>query len=418
MANFRWPRTFSSLVNPDFRWFTLSQLAGTTANWMEAIVRSVIVYDLSGSALMLGIVNVSKTVPSLIFGFVGGVLADRVNRKHLLIASQLTSGGAAGTLGFLVLANKIQVWHFVVAALVEGFVSSVQHPARQALIPTVVPREHLMNAIALSGGIWSASRTLGPTLAGGAAAAAGLSAALFLEAAFYVTGALCLRRVTALEKSDRPEEQETERGHQRGRGRTGFLDDFRGYKYLWENPVVGWLAVLAIVPVIFGTGHRLLAPVFAREVLHLGAAGIGLLLAAPGAGALVATFMVATSSHVRGKGWLCLIGVVVHGVGMIVYAHSTVLWLSLTGLIVHGFAMTAYHSLNQTLVQIHTSDEYRGRVMAVYAVDRALHPVSGLAIALMADIWTAPIAVTISGIGCIAMALWVGIKSRTIRRLD
>lgn len=425
MSLTRWPRALSSLASRDFRWFTISQLAGTTANWMEVIVRSIIIYDLSTSAVMLGVVNLARTLPSFVFGFIGGVLADRLDRRTLLTVSQLVSGSTAAILGALVFTGRIQVWHFFAAALIEGTVSSLQHPARQALIPSVVPREHLMNAIALSGGIWNASRTVGPALVGGAAAIAGPWAALFLEATFYWCGALATRCIGSLNRPDNPAEPQSstsvdgpDRHADSPRRSGGFLEDFRGYSYLWENRIVGWLVALAMVPVFFSMGLRILAPIFAKEILHMGAGGVGLLLAAPGVGAIIATFIIAMLSNLHRKGIISLGGVIVHGLAVIVFALSDNLWITLTALAVHGFAMTAYHSLNQTLAQLHTDDEYRGRVMAVYATDRALHPVSGVVVALLADLWSAPIAVSISGAGCVIFALIVGIKSPTIRHLD
>lgn len=386
-------------------------------------MRSIIVYELSGSAFIIGTVSAARTLPWVLFGLVGGVLADRLDKRTLLVASQLTNGCGATVLGLLVLTGRIRVWHFVAAALLEGVVGALQQPARHAIVPSVVPREHLLNAIVLSGGIFNASRTVGPALAGGAAALAGPGAALLLEAVFYFSGALATRRIRALRRPTNPDE--TMSGMDRSISRRGpsvrgegFLQDLRGYRYLWENAVVGWLAILAIVPVIFSMGHRILAPIFAKEVLRMGAGGVGLLLAAPGVGAIAATFIVATTGDLNHKGIISLAGIVIHGLAVIVYALSNQLWLSLTALVIHGFAMTAYSSLNQTLVQLHTPDEYRGRVMAVYAADRGLHPISGLAVALLADLWSAPIAVAISGAGCVLLALIVGAKSRTIRHLD
>ena len=416
----RWPQAFSSLASHDFRWFTVSQLASTTANWMEVIVRSLIIYNLSGSAVVIGAVNVSRTFPSLVCGFIGGVLADRWDRRTLLTASQLAHGCSAAALGFLVLTDSIRIWHFVVAAIIEGIMGSLQQPARQALIPAVVPREHLMNAIALSGGIWNASRTIGPTLAGGAAAVAGPSAALFLEAALYFGAAVATRRISPMTRSPgtSPHEGSSHRPRSGEKRKNDFLEDFRGYRYLWENRIVGWLAILAIVPVLFAAGHRILAPVFAKEVLDMGAGGVGLLLAAPGIGAIAAVFIVAVSGTVHHKGLLSLAGVMVHGLAIVVYALSDRLWISLTALIVHGFAMTAYRSLNQTLIQLNTPDEYMGRVMAVHAADRSLHPLTGLAVALLADLWGVQAAVAASGAGCAIVALIVAFKSRVIRHLD
>jgi MFS family permease len=391
----------SSFASPDFRWLMVSIIAGTTANWMEIIVRSIIVYDLTGSPLMLGVVNAFKALPMLVMGFLGGVLADRMNRKTILVASQLASGGIAASLGFLLVTGHIQVWHFLVTSFLEGMIASVQQPARQALVPSVVPREHLLNAVTLSGSTWNLSRIVGPALAGGAAALAGPASALFLESGLYLVGSWAIQRVAALARNrvsaDAPEGGAGRRWSGRRPSRAGgWLEAFRGYGYLRENPVVGWLAVLALVPIFFSLANQALAPVFAKDVLNLGAGGVGILLAAPGVGSIAATVIIASAEEVPHKGLVTLAGVVVLGVATMIYGLSSSLWLSVGSLILHGFAMTAYRAVNQTLLQIHTPDEYRGRVMAVWAADRGLHPVSTLAITSATQIWGPHIAVTLT----------------------
>jgi MFS family permease len=428
----------SSFAGRDFRWLMLSIITGTTANWMEIIVRSIIVYDISGSALMLGVVNGAKSVPMLVMGFLGGVLADRLNRKTILVTTQLTSGAIAASLGLLVVTGQIEVWHFLVTSFLEGMVTAVQQPARQALVPSVVPREHLLNAVTLSGSTWNLSRIVGPALAGAAAGLAGPASALFCEASLYLVGSWAIQRVAGLSRpreasaaragvaragdahaSDAPGANAGRRGggHRPARG-GDWREAFRGYGYLRENPVVGWLAGLALVPILFSLANQALAPVFAKDVLHMGAGGVGVLLAAPGIGSIAATVLIVSADEVPHKGLVTLIGVVALGVATIIYGMSSSVWLSVGSLVLHGFAMTAYRAVNQTLLQIHTPDEYRGRVMAVWAADRGLHPVSTIAITSMTQIWGPHVAVTISGIGCVLVALSVALLSRPIRQLD
>ena len=398
-----------------------SIIAGNTANWMEIIVRSLIVYDLSGSAFMLGVVNGSKSLPLLFVGFLGGVLADRVDRRTLLMTSQLGSAVIAGALGVLMVTGNIEIWHFVAASVLEGVIGAVQQPARQAMVPSVVPREHLMNAIALSGSVWNISRMVGPALAGFAAALAGPAAALFLEGGLYLVGAAAVLRVhfRHAEVSGDAAMGGRHGGHGGARReREGWLASFRGYAYLKTNPVVAWLIVLALVPILFSLANQALAPIFAKEILGMGAGGIGLLLAAPGVGSVAATLIIASVGDFRHKGYLILGGVVAMGFATMIYGLSTSVWLSLGILVVHGFSMTWFRSINQTVVQLKTPDEYRGRVMAVYSADRGLHPVSTLAITLMTDVWGAPFAVALTGMGCVVVALGVALASRTLRELD
>ncbi|MPZ14262.1 MAG: MFS transporter [Chloroflexi bacterium] len=419
----RWPRVVSSFESANFRWLMASIVAGTTANWMEIVVRSLIVYQLSDSALAIGIVNSSKSAPMLLFGFVGGVLADRVDRRLLLSTTQVFSGSIALTLAVLVLTGNIEVWHFFVAAFFEGIAGALQQPARQALVPSVVPREHLMNAVTLSQSTWNVSRMVGPALAGAAAGLGGPAAALFLESGLYGVGALAIARTRIRPRlTDAPGGPSPVgapwRGGRPARQRVRWVDSFRGYGYLRENPVIGWLVVLALVPILFSFAHQALAPVFATTVLGMGAGGVGILLAAPGVGSVAATVLVASAGELPRRGLFVLGGVVLLGFATMLYGFSTWVWLSLAALALHGFAMTAFRSVNQTLAQLNTPDEYRGRVMAVYAADRGLHPVSTLGVTFMADVWGASLAVGVMGAGCVLVALGVGAVSRTLRSID
>ena len=403
------------MESANFRWVMASIVAGSVANWTEILVRSWIVYDISGSVLAMGAVQASKQAPLLVMSFAGGVLADRVERKILLISSQLASAAIAAGLAALVLMGVIEVWHFVAASVLEGVVGAVQQPARQALIPSVVPRHHLMNAVALSGSVQNLAKLAGPALASIAMGFAGPAAALLLEAVLYGCGSGAMTRVR-LYSVDAAALGPGRWGP--GRRPLGWLEGFRGYGYLRQNPVIGWLAILALVPILFSLANQTLAPVFAKDVLHIGASGLGLLFGAPAVGGVVGTLFVASADDVRRKGLITLSGVVLLGVAMVVFGMSPWLWLSLPALALHGFAHVAYRSISQGLLQMNTPDEYRGRVMAVWSADRGLQPVSTMAIAFVTSLWGAPTAVVLTGTGCVLVALLVAAASRTIRELD
>lgn len=410
----RLPRVISSLQSPNFRWLMGSIVAGSVANWTEILVRSWIVYDISGSVLAMGAVQASKQVPMLFVSFAGGVLADRVDRKALLISSQLASAAIAAVLATLVLAGVIDVWHFIAASLLEGVVGAVQQPARQALIPSVVPRQHLMNAVALSSSVQNIAKLGGPALASIAMGVSGPAAALLLEAALYACGSGAMSKVQLYSV----EAGALGPGRPAGGRPMGWLEGFRGYGYLRRNPVIGWLAILSLVPILFSLANQTLAPIFAKDVLHIGAGGLGLLFGAPAIGGVVGTLFVASADDLRRKGLITLGGVVLLGVATVVFGMSAWLWLSLAALALHGFAHVAYRTISQGLLQLHTPDEYRGRVMAVWSADRGLHPISTMAIAFVTSLWGAPIAVMLTGAGCVLVALLVGAAARTIRELD
>jgi len=296
----------------------------------------------------------------------------------------------------------------------------------------VVERRHLLNAVTLNSSNHRIARTAAPALAGVMAAIAGPASALFLEAGLYAVAVFAISRVRfhapvrLAEGENRPSRPHGGpggpwgfgAGRPGGRGQPSFIDGFRGYGYLRENTVVGWLVLLGLVPIVFSLANQTMAPVFAKEVLDLGPGGVGLLLSAPGIGSVIGVIVVASAGDVPRKGLISMAGILFMGVTAILFGFSSWLWLSLAALVLHGFAQAFYQTMNHTLVQMHTPDEYRGRVMAVYHMDRAFHPLGGLVIAALAALWSPQLAMALSGLGCIVAVLLVGNRARTLRELD
>jgi MFS family permease len=396
---------------------------------MELVVRSVIVYELTDSALMLGLINATRVVPSLVLGVVGGVLADRMDRRVVLMVSQGVNGLSGLTLGILFVLGVAQPWHFAVMAFVEGAIGAVQQPARQAMVASVVERRHLLNAVALNSSNQRIARMIAPILAGAIIALAGPASALFLEAGLYLIAAVAISRVRfhAPVRLDAGatgrEEGSHSRSGDRAAGRGGrrwasFAEELRGYGYLRQNAVVGWLVVLGLAPTVFSLSNNTMAPVFAKDVLDMGPGGAGLLLSAPGIGSVVAIILLASAGDMKRKGLISLAALLLMAVTLILFGLSSWLWLSLVMLAIHGFGQAAYQTTNHTLVQLHTPDEYRGRVMAVYQMDRSLHPLGVVLTAAIAEFWGPQLAIVFNGLACIGALLLVATRSRVIRTLD
>jgi MFS family permease len=398
---------------------------------MEVVVRSILVYELTDSVILLGLVNATRSVPSLLFSLVGGVLADRMDRRTLLVVAQSIHGCCGLTLGILVVAGVIQPWHFALMAFIEGTMGTVQQPARQAMTASVVEKKHLLNAVTLNSSNNRIARTAAPALAGVMAATTGPASALFLEAGLYAVAVVAISRVrfhdpVQLSEDERPSRPHGGPGGPWGfgggrpgrRGQPSFIEGFKGYGYLRENPVVGWLVVLGLVPIVFSLANQTMAPVFAREVLDLGAGGVGLLLSAPGIGSVFGLIVVASLGDIPRKGIVSMAGIVAMGATAILFGLSPWVGLSLVALMLHGFSQTFYQTMNHTLVQLHTPDEYRGRVNAVYHMDRAFHPVGGLLIATIAQLWSPQLAMALSGLGCIVAVFLVGSRARAVRDLE
>jgi predicted MFS family arabinose efflux permease len=299
------------------------------------------------------------------------------------------------------------------------------------MVPSVVERRHLLNAVTLNSGTTRLARMIAPAMGGVVAALAGPASALFMEAGFYLLAAVAISRVrfnapVTLREDDlhpiRPEAPREADGKEprrdRKREEASLLDGLRGYGYLRDNAIVKWLVVLGLAPTVFSLSNNTMAPVFAKDVLDMGAGGAGLLLSAPGVGSVIATILLASAGDMRRKGLISMAALLLMAVTLILFGLSSWVWLSLGALVVHGFGQVAYQAMNHTLVQLHTPDEYRGRVMAVYHMDRSLNPLGVLVTAALAEFWSPQMAIVVNGVACIAALLLVATRARAVRTLD
>jgi MFS family permease len=396
---------FRSLRYPNFRLLIAGQLATSSAQWMEQVARGWLVYEMTGSPLLLGAVQATRAFPLLIFGLLGGVLADRLDRKRQMVLAQNANAVLNLILAALVITGRVEAWHVFVTAALAGSVMAFQQPARQSMIPDLVDRGDLMNAVALNSGVLNTMRTLGPTLAGVIVAVVGVGGCYIFQAALFVFASIWTVQIDAPDR--------------RLRQRTTMWGSFtEGVTYVRTNTTVLALLALALVPIVLAQPYSALVPVFARDVYNIGAIGQGVLLAAPGFGAVIGAFWVARlNESSNAASMLLLAGVVMFGGGLVAFALSPWLPLALVALLVVGVASTSYRAVNQTLLQTHTEDAYRGRVMSMYLLDRGMAPLGALLAGTLAAGYGVRDAVAVLGILTAAFAVAIAVRVPRLRNL-
>lgn len=382
-AGLRLPAALDSLRYRNYRLLWFGQLVSSSGDWMDQVALNWLVvshlYDGHEAALPVAILNASRLVPILVFTPIGGVLADRMERRKLMFTTQAAAMVLAFILATLVATGFVEFWMVLAVSVGRGIMLSFNMPARQSLISQLVPPNALMNAIALNSATLNLTRIAGP-----------LIAALFfitpfgIAGAFYFNGLTFLAVLACLAIMAVPPQPE--------RARTGMLSDLTGgFSYINRTVVLRALVILAIVPMIFGMPYQAMSAVVAKDVLGTGGEGFGLLTAATGVGAVSGALFVASLKSDARKGRLMLIGLCSFGLSIIVFAASSWFLLSLVALAAVGVCQQIYLASNNTLLQLHAEDEYRGRVMSTLFLSRGMVPlgtlIAGLATTVVGVQW-------------------------------
>lgn len=403
---------FASLNIPAYRAFWISLLASYVAMSMNIVVRGYLAYLITGSATALGVVSLARGLSMLVMSPLAGVVADKVNKKLLLVVSQTVLMLIAIITSLLVHFHVIQLWHLVVLALVEGTVFTFNMPTRQAILPQLVPQERLANAIALNASGRNLTRIIGPSLAGVAIgiAALGISGAFDLVAfAYFIATILLIRLETLGETAASPA---TRRGESRGLSALG-----DGFRYILTRPSLRLLIILGFVPVVLGNPYQTLLPVFQVHVLNIDATGLGMLYGAAGVGGLIGSIVVATLADHPNKATIQLIFGVIFGVGLLLFSLIHVFVIDLLFLAAVGLAGDSYSTLNSTMVMLNTDRAWYGRVMGVYMMNWSLMPLATLPLGALADLIGAPPTVSIASAIIVALLAWVALFYPAYRKV-
>lgn len=364
---------FRALRHRNYRLFFIGQLISLTGTWMQSVAQGWLVLRLSDSPFLLGAAAAANSLPVLLLSLFAGTIADRFPKRRILLITQSTAMVLAAMLAFLTLRGVVQIWHVLILALLLGIVNAFDAPARQAFTVEMVGREDLLNAIALNSSIFNGARTVGPALAGMVVAWIGEGPAFLFNALSFgavLTSLLLMRLDTQLH-----------RGSQRG----GMLR--AGLAYIAGEPYVRALLLRAGAVSFFCFVHIPLLPIFARDILQIGATGLGWLSAASGCGSLVAALILAQLSDDAPRGKLLSIAATMYAPLLIMFTQVRSLSFALLFIGLCGWAGVTTMALTNTLIQLTVPDELRGRVMSVFTLLlMGLSPLGGMLAGSIAEL--------------------------------
>ncbi|MSQ10567.1 MAG: MFS transporter [Dehalococcoidia bacterium] len=403
-----WRRAFQSLAVRDYRLLWLGQASTSMGQWMDQVCRGWLIYELTGSPLLLGAVTATRAVPMVLFGIAAGVVADRFGRKGQLLVAQAGNAFIELMLGVLVLTQQIEVWHVFAAAFAAGTLQAFQQPARQALISDLVGERLIVNAIALNSAVLNMSRSVGPAIAGLLIAQVSVGGAYLVQSLLYASATLWTMQMRV------PETREQARQRRELQLWAGLRE---GFRYIADHREIKIVLLLALAPLMLAQPYTSLLPVFAKEELDVGPEGLGMLFSAPGIGAVIGAFGVATFGRVGRRGTLMLAGAAAFGLSILGISMAPWLSVALPLLAVSGFANTSYNAFANSFLQTATPPQLRGRVMSIYLLDRGLVPLGTLLAGTLATVFDARVAMGLMGASCALLVVAVALLAPSVRRI-
>ncbi len=398
--------TFQSLDNPAFARFFLGTSAFFFAMNMQIMLRGWLVYILTKDPFALGVINAAFAIPTLLASPFAGVVADRVDRRKVIVISQAVQLLLAAVTTVLVLTDTITYWHLVTISVLMATSGSFNMPARQAIVPDLVGKDRLMNAIALNSGSMNVSRIAAPALAGLLVAPIGIGGGFVVTVVFYALAVFLFSGVGAGVEESAP------------RPRTGIFKELaEGVAYLRGARLVLLLLLASMLPMLLAMPAQILLPAFA-DVWHTDAAGIGIIQAAGGIGGLVGAIIAANLNNPRRPALLMTSSLVLFGAFLVAFALSPSLWPALVMIAIADVAAMLGMTINSTAVQQVIPDEVRGRVMALMMTTFGLTPLGVLPASALARLIGVQATVAAGGLLLVAFALAIHLLSTTYRSLD
>jgi len=397
--------SFTALKHRDFRLLWVGQIVSVTGSQMQSVAINWHVYLLTKSALALGLVGLFRGAPIIVCSLVGGVVADAVNRKRLMIATQSVMLATAALLAVATIMGLKSVWPIYVLSAFASAATAFDIPARQSLMPSLVPAADFPNAVSLGLVVFNIATIGGPALAGFVLAGSGPAIIYAINAASFlaVIAALLAMRVTGS-----PDLQVGRRDA------LSFTALKEGLQFVWRTPIIVQTMTLDFAATFFASATMLL-PIFARERLHVDARGYGFLAAAPAIGSVITALVMARIGTFRREGRLVVVAVAIFGVATAAFGVSRVFWFSLLMLAATGAADTVSTVLRQTIRQLVTPNHIRGRMTAINMMFFMGGPQLGeLEAGALAALIGAPLSVVVGGLGSLICACVAAIKSKSL----
>jgi len=380
---------FSSLKIKNFRLYWLGMLVSLIGTWLQSVAQSWLVFQLTGSSFLLGLVGFLSSIPVFILSLFAGVIVDRANKKSILIVTQNAFMVLAFLLAFLTQNKMITATHIMIIAGLNGVIMAFDAPCRQAMVVDLVGKPQLMNAIALNSAAFNSARIIGPALAGILIASIGMGGCFYLNALSFLAVILALLSIKIKPAPEIP-----------ARGR--FLAElFEGLRFIRHNRTVLVLISMVAVTSLFGVSYIILMPIFAIEVLKVGSTGFGMLMSASGLGALLAALLLARLGDFQKKGQLLAFSSMLFSFSLILFSLSGIFALSRLSLALVGWSSVTAISLINTILQTLTPDRFRGRVMSAFMFTFAgVLPFGNLLAGSLAHLAGVSFAVMLGGIIC------------------
>ena len=384
---------FGALEVPVFRNYFYATIISNIGSWMQILAQGWLILQLTNSPFYLGLVGLVRAVPTIGLSLVGGVLADRFSRTRILMVTQAGMALSSLVIALLTVSGLITVWHLLVISFVSSVFFAVDNPTRQALVPDLVGRDRLTSAIGLNSAAWNAAAIIGPSIAGILIAAVSISGAFFLNAASYIPVLIAVAIIPPLER-------------RAPTSRSMIRQLSEGLGYIRSDRAIWGILLLIAVPSIAARPYTQMMPVFARDILGLGATGFGVLMAASGIGALAGALITASLGGFTRRGWLLILVTIALGVSLLAFSQSTWIIASIGLVIVVGGTSTLMMSLANTLLQGIVPDTMRGRVMSVYTlIAGGLMPLGSMILGSLGELIGVPLAVGLGGVITTIVAL-------------
>lgn len=397
-------RAVAALRHRDFALYYAALLVAALGSQIQSTAILIQVYAITGSAVHLGLTGLARAIPTILFSLMGGVIADRVDRRRFIMVTQVLPALSAAILAVLTMTEQIAIWHMYVIIFINGCVSALGSPARSAIVPNLVPRKHLMNAIALNSTVWQASNIVGPAIAGVTIGAVGLTATYLVNGILHVVsvGALLAMHFGAIELRRRE---------------PAWNSLVEGLGFIRKESIILALLATDMAAMLFGS-YRVLLPIFA-ERLEVGPEGLGLLFSAPGVGSLLGAFIIMSLGDFRYKGLWIVAAILAYCGALVLLAVAPWFWLALVAAALTGATDSFQATPRNGVIQLVTPDALRGRVssfqhMLVNGMPSLGQAIAGAAAALL----TAPDSVVAGAGVCGAVVLAILGARRDLRAAD
>jgi len=385
----------------------MGQIVSVTGSQMQMAAINWHIYLLTGSPLALGLVGACRALPIILCSLMGGVVADVVDRRRLMIVTQSIMLVCSVTLAFVTFSGLTKVWPIFLLTAIASAAWAFDTPARQSLLPMLVPLHDFQNAVSLGMLMFQTGMITGPPLAGFILASHGPGLVYLLNAGSFVAVIVGL---ALMRTSGKPEKTEAEQP------RISFQALVEGLRFVWRTPIIVQTMTLDFVATFFASANQLL-PIYAKDILFVGARGYGFLAAAPAAGAIIAGLIVARMGAIKKQGVTVIVSVAIYGAATIAFGVSKVFWFSLLMLAVTGAADTVSTILRQTIRQLVTPNKLRGRMTSVNMIFFMGGPQLGeVEAGTVAALIGAPLSVVTGGVACVLAAAIVLVKAKSLRR--